>query len=210
MTEPAVKVNEWSQMSEQHQSTGTAATSNRFLLWPLMTALTAPLIAGCLAAFVPGLLPIVMLIWALIWGMAGLGALIGLVVYVRRQAWRSAVSIVVLPTIIILSFVFPRPIVGRLLSVGDLLHFWTNRASYLRQIAASPHERGPLFIRFPLEGFMLYPSEIVYDESDEIALPPDQQTQAWRERVGSTSEFVACSYGQSHLHGHFYKVIPNC
>ena len=58
---------------------------------------------------------------------------------------------------------------------------------------------------------MLGPTEeVIYDESDETALPPAQQTDDWRERVGYTSEFFTCSYGQLHLYGHFYKVVITC
>jgi len=189
----------------------TASLTNRFLLWPLMIGILVPLVVGCAVAFAWPLTVFVVLIWALIWGLSGLGALIALVIYARRGAWRAVASLAFLPAMMLSSILFPRTILTPLLSVGDFLHFWADRSSYLAEVAALPRDRGPRFARFPLGGFMLGPTEeIVYDESDEVALPPDQQTDVWRERVGERSDLVTCRYAHLHLGEHFYKVIISC
>jgi len=136
--------------------------------------------------------------------------------YFRRGEWRSAASTAVLPALIIASALFPRALLTPLLSVGDYLRFWVNRSSYLAEVATVPRrcqrgcaqDRGPRLVRFPLGGFFLNPQEIVYDESDEIALPPEQQSDGWLHRAGG--EYGVCHYGLLHLEGHFYKVSFSC
>jgi len=48
---------------------------------------------------------------------------------------------------------------------------------------------------------------VVYDESDEIALP--EQSSAWRKRVANTEVGMCGAWGSS-LGNHFYLVMTGC
>jgi hypothetical protein len=181
------------------QPASATARSNRFFVWPLLVGLVVPVFVSCAMAVALGLI-FALLPLLIIWVLSGIGALIAVGIYTRRSEWRSAISLAVLPAIVALTILFPRTVVSPFLKAGDFLRFWVKRSSYIAKVAALPRDHGPRFEVFPLEGHALGPDEeIVYDESDEIALPPEQQTR-----------FIGCWYEQFRLEGHFYKVIVDC
>jgi hypothetical protein len=104
----------------------------------------------------------------------------------------------------------------------EWLRFQLAKESYLEQVARS--ERGPDGLRFKVfdwgsVGGVAVPNffyTLVYDESDEIALPANERTMAWKQRVGSGigSQLYSILQPENERHstkvqlleGHFYLV----
>jgi hypothetical protein len=56
---------------------------------------------------------------------------------------------------------------------------------------------------------------LVYDESDEIAIPPTQGSASWNEKAAERSRIVTvyestCQSKVRHVEGHFYRVTAVC
>jgi len=60
-----------------------------------------------------------------------------------------------------------------------------------------------------LDGGWDAPIELVFDETDEIALPQGEQSEAWRARAANDSIY-ACRFSAYRLKGHFYQVYFAC
>jgi len=93
--------------------------------------------------------------------------------------------------------------------VGDIIHFMYARPYYERQIALLPTTQGPRLEVFNWGGMVWASKGIVYDESDEVALPEGQQSASWLARPGRAE--LACSgYGTTPLWGHYYLASFPC
>jgi hypothetical protein len=184
------------------------AKPDRPLLWPLLVAIGVPLVAGIPLAFEPMVTPLALAF--VVWAACALAALLLTVLSLAQKRWRRADSAAILPLFIAASIVAWPSILGRLFHVGEYIRFLTVRHAYEAQVAALPSEGQPRFVRFKGRGFMLNPIEDVYDESDEVALPKGQQSEAWWTRAGHSSEYGACTFGASQLQGHFYVVHFGC
>jgi hypothetical protein len=73
---------------------------------------------------------------------------------------------------------------------GEYIHFRLMRATYLAEIAAMPAATEPRLRVFLLsqDGWFSITNYhlVVYDESDEVALPEAQRSPAWQARVSDT------------------------
>lgn len=95
------------------------------------------------------------------------------------------------------------------MGAGEYIHFRLERERYLAEITALPSGKGPRTVVFVLSedgwaGTSNY-HLVVYDESDEVALPEEQRSASWKEKVADT----ALSYGVGYLRplgNHFYIV----
>ena len=90
---------------------------------------------------------------------------------------------------------------------GELIHFKLMRAEYEAQIRQLPTERGPRLAVFGWGGFVVGHG-VVYDESDEIALPAAEQSAAWKARIAETE--LTCGAWGTPVGGHFYIVRIGC
>jgi hypothetical protein len=88
---------------------------------------------------------------------------------------------------------------------GERIHFQLMRSSY-RDEAEKLSSSGPRFAIWRWGGFMVGHA-VVYDESDEIALP--EQSPAWKKRVADTDVGMCGAWG-SPLGDHFYLVRTGC
>jgi hypothetical protein len=196
--------------SHAPKSSDVGVSRDRFLLWPLLFAFGIPIAAGLLSAADPTGAPFIVLFWILIWGIAGLAAAVCVVLFARRKAWRRAASAALLPVMIVATWLNFHAVFGPFLALGDQVHFWVKRGRYDAEVAKLPRDQGPRFAAFTLGGFMLNPSYVVFDESDEIALPPGRQSPGWEERAGHAAEIGSCPYDAHHLGAHFYVVRFSC
>jgi len=92
---------------------------------------------------------------------------------------------------------------------GEYIHFRLMRASYLAEIARLPAEREPRTAVFLISqdgwaGISNY-HLVVYDESDEVALPDAQRSPAWKARIAGTWLEIGTGYMRP-LGDHFYIV----
>jgi hypothetical protein len=95
-----------------------------------------------------------------------------------------------------------------LLRAGDIVHFTLAKPFYDRAIAALPkHPRRPKV--FDWGGALLIADKVViYDESDEVALPAAQRSVAWQIQ-GAHSLAGLCS-NVSPLWDHYYIGMIGC
>jgi hypothetical protein len=82
------------------------------------------------------------------------------------------------------------------MAVGEYIHFRLERESYLARIAALPSGKGPRTVVFVLseDGWLGISNDrlVVYDESDEVALPEEQRSAA--SKVADTSLCYGVGY----------------
>ncbi|TWB47090.1 hypothetical protein [Nitrospirillum viridazoti] len=124
---------------------------------------------------------------------------------------RRAVSLALLPLAFLVTVVHPRLVMGSAQSLGDHLHFAQGRPSYQAQVRALADTGEPKLLVWGWGGFIVASTSLVYDESDEVTLPPERQSASWKARAEHTD--LACPYGyrvRTALGGHFYAVGVGC
>lgn len=187
-----------------------SAGEDRFVYWPAMIAFGSPIVliltwvASDTGAFEA--LIVVHLLW---WG-AALVVFMLILIWLSCRQWRRAASAVVLPASV-LAAVFNLHFVGRAtIWAGDRLELAATLPTYSRKIANLPHKEGPQIASFLWRdlhlgfGLALGYEFLVYDESDEIALPAERRSAAWRENAGGDLECRLT--GVEHVFGHYYFV----
>jgi hypothetical protein len=175
--------------------------------WPAIVALVGPslLVAGTICCGLN-------FFWRLygiravlgLWALAALWAARLAIRTFSRREWRAAVSALVLPVAVLLALAGPFPVVQSCEELGEFLLFRARRSDYLARVAALPDDGQPKLAIFSLGGMVWYSEAIVYDESDEVMLPPEQRSPTWTERA-SHLEFV-CGFWARPFGGHFYWV----
>ena len=189
------------------------APRSRFPRWLLAAGLGVPLALIVLAASPLGTnffyvvvgIPALLLAWAI----AGVGALIVGVRSAMRKDWRRCVIASVLPVVLLVVAVDPIRFVRSCNHIGDVIHFIVAKPYYDRQIAALPVERGPRLVVFDWGGMVWASSGLVYDETDQVALPRDRQSADWLAQA-SHSELSCEGYGVQPLWGHYYLADFPC
>jgi len=157
----------------------------------------------------------VLVLWAIF-------PIVGLVLAIRRlrggHFWRAAAWLS-LPAALVL-FCFKGAV------VGDVARFWLNKRAYDRAVAdahagrcsaddrrawgvningADCHE--PVAIIFAWGGFLSMWHGVVYDAADQIAKPPEERSDAWRQR--EIGELLACSGASLAFGNHYYRASGN-
>jgi hypothetical protein len=131
-------------------------------------------------------------------------ALIVPVVVLRRHRWAMRWSIVA--STVILGLLVAYPSLGE--SPAMTPSRWIDFAYYRRDLDAqvrTQHARGQhsALATVAIDGFISMASGIAYDESDELALPPGQQSARWRAAAAST-ELDREVWAATRLHGHYF------
>jgi hypothetical protein len=154
----------------------------------------------------------------LVAGLTGIG--IG-IWQASRGRWGSVIQCTVVPAAIAVFVAFPETF-STLLNMADYIHFAAFSRRYERAVDAAPLTDGPRLLWFfwvdasaPLEGETLV--FLVFDESDEFALPGVQRSTAWQARaLGGFMQATGFAGGPHmpdkahHLIGHYYVVSVNC
>jgi hypothetical protein len=197
------------EVAEENPSASNGS-GDRFLYWPIIVAL-GWLVALVLTGTVPdpwgfiGLLAILVL-----WPLSALCACIAALVRVYRREWRRSTSMLILPLITLAAFFNGHHIdIHTAQRLSNDLQLLATRSNYAPAPKQSPDSEPRLQV-FPwrdLNGFALYLGYVllVYDESDEIALPASQRSQAWQARDAS-GELKCRLSGVEHAFGHYYFV----
>jgi hypothetical protein len=142
------------------------------------------------------------------------GSWIGIVALFRRKFKRAA-TLLFAPFIVASPFIFPiEPLEYRVL---DLVRFFSGKWHYDAVIdKLLPAERSTkvVFFNWGVTGFLDAASYywLVYDESGEIALPDEERSQAWKNRVYPEHGLVDehCLTSTRRLSGHYYSVVMHC
>ena len=135
--------------------------------------------------------------------------------YFLHKQYTSAISLIL--AIPLLIFVSGIPFVygGYALHTSRYIKITLNEKQYVEAInLTQPDKNGFRFKEFLWGGFMSNPVMLVYDESDELALPQKQRSKIWWNKVGANggvnSEFSQCQYGVQKIKSHFYVVDFGC
>jgi hypothetical protein len=194
-------------------STEEMAPQSRLPRWLLLGGLGVPLALIALAASPLGtnFFYVVVGIPALLfaWAIAGVGALIVGVRSAMRKDWRRCAIASALPIVLLVVAVDPIGFVRSCNHIGDVIHFIVAKPYYDRQIAALPVDRGPRLVVFDWGGMVWASSGLVYDETDQVALPRDRRSADWLAQA-SHSELSCEGYGVQPLWGHYYLADFPC
>ena len=69
--------------------------------------------------------------------------------------------------------------------IGDELHFLAMRSTYLERIGKLPQTGEYRLVEFDPGGMIGASNAIMYDESDELTLPSDRRSKAWKDRMST-------------------------
>jgi|SRR5579871_4083709 len=141
--------------------------------------------------------------------IAGVGALIASIRSAMRKDWRRCALALALPIVLLVVAVDPIAFVRACNYIGDVLHFIVAKPYYDRQIAALPGDGRPRLAVFDWGGMVWGSSGLVYDETDQVALPRGRQSADWLE-AASHSELSCEGYGVEPLWGHYYLASFPC
>jgi len=140
--------------------------------------------------------------------LAALLAMFGMVESLRAHARRRALSFAILPAIVLANALAPFVFVRHCNFAGDTIHFEVMREHYQHVVDALPKTGQPKLVIFDWGGMVWASQGVVYDESDEVVLPPAKQSSGWRARAGKTE--LGCGYGATPMGGHFYLADFAC
>ncbi len=144
----------------------------------------------------------------LLWVIAGLVALFISIRSARRRAWRRCILTGILPVVVLVVAFDPVRFVRSCNYAGDVIHFLAMKSSYDRQIAALPADQRPGLAVFDWGGMSFASHGLVYDETDQIALPKGSQSAEW---LAKASHELSCEgYGVRALWDHYYLADFPC
>jgi hypothetical protein len=194
-------------------ATGEVAGRSRLPRWPVAIGIGVPLALILLAASPLGTnffyvvigIPALLLAWAI----AGVGALIASVRSAMRKDWIQFALASLLPIALIFVALDPIGFVRSSNYLGDLVHFIVTKPYYDKVIAGLPVDQRPRVAVFDWGGMVWASFGVVYDESDQVALPPGRRSADWLERA-SHSELSCEGYGARPLWDHYYLVSFPC
>jgi hypothetical protein len=89
------------------------------------------------------------------------------------------------------------------------LRFSFSRSYYDEQVALLPADHKPRLVVFVWGGMIWASRGIVYDESDELAMPPGKQSAVWQEKARH-SELSCGKWDARRLWSHYYLVGFPC
>ena len=163
-----------------------------WLVWVLALAGAVPAaIVGVAAASIFGVdLFAGDILVLLVVAVASLIALVVAAVMAFKRRWRRAIGAAMLPLSLALTLLYARELEAAGMTAGEYVRFRLNRATYLAEIAALPVATEPRLAVFEMsqDGFVTLTNYhlVVYDESDEIALPDARRSPAWQARIRDT------------------------
>lgn len=185
----------------------------RLLRWVAAIGLGVPiaLIAFAASPLGPNFIYVVVGIPVLLflWVIAGLVALIVSIRSAMRKEWRRCVMATILPVVLLIVAFDPVRFVRSCDYLGDVIHFIAMRSTYDRTIAALPADQRPRLAVFDWGGMSFASHGLVYDESDQVALPRGRQSTDWVAKASHT-ELSCEGYGVQALWDHYYLADFPC
>ncbi|MBS0223270.1 MAG: hypothetical protein JSR91_21280 [Proteobacteria bacterium] len=140
---------------------------------------------------------------AVVWAGIAFGGAVLCVIAVRKRKWRVALSWLVVPVLITMGFLNLPYVTSSTFISGSALRFAILLPQFRADLARERRTDEPALRVWNRGGMIWHSSGIVYDESDEVALPPGQQSAAWQKRARQ-SEFACEGFHVVPLFGHFY------
>jgi hypothetical protein len=150
-------------------------------------------------------LPSLVIVWAVI----GVWSTVLYIRYARRRAHKqSRLPGVLMVASILVAFNF-FPFVRGCNYLGGALRFSVTRSYYDRQVALLPADDKPRLAVFNWGGMIWASRGVVYDESDEIAMPPGLQSARWKDMTRG-GELSCGKWDARRLWSHYYLVGFPC
>ncbi len=189
------------------------------LWWLWIIAVSVPVaIVGVRATNMGSSPPYLLVVVALLffWALNAILAVIYIIKISSQKRFGRALCLIGIP-IFLAAFIFYLPQSLYVLNEGgDEVRFFFLRTSFLKDIAATARTNNqPKLIVWDSGGMIGASRAYVYDESDEISLPPDKRSAAWLERVDQTE--LSCGPIQAmplprilDLTTHFYLALLPC
>jgi hypothetical protein len=199
-------------MTEAENSAETGGSS-RVLPWAIAVGIFVPLALVLVAAsplgenffYVVFGIPSLLAVWAI----AGLFALFVCLRSALRRQWRRCLAASILPIFLALVAANPTGFVRSFNTVGDVIHFVAMKPYYDRAVAALPADRCPRVAVFDWGGMSFASRGVVYDETDQVSLPPERRSAEWGEQA-SHSELACGGVGVRKLWDHYYLASFPC
>ncbi len=142
------------------------------------------------------------------WVLSGLVGLVLAGIAFSQKAHGRMLAILVLPATALLAAINVNLVWDTSMRWGYLIHAGVMKPFYLRDIDKLPAEQ-PKLAAFSWGSFVDVSLGVVYDESDEIAKPPEARPPAWNQRA--TGTLAACEVLETLPAGdHFYVVRVAC
>lgn len=192
-------------------------------------AVTAILVWACMTIAVRASGMIFMLVILFAAWLGWVGIVIALLIWVSvpaaaflwsiqracQRRWCSAASWVAIPCLAVIMFVWGQEVTG-------VVRFIWNKPTYDREVASAHANRcvraagssvdakdcsSPVAIAFEWDGFLNSWNGLIYDETDQIALQPEQRSPAWK--AGDVGSMMGCSSADLALGGHYYLASGN-
>jgi hypothetical protein len=139
------------------------------------------------------------------WALAALAAMASAIWWAAGRAWRQVVMASILLVVTVVAAA--GGVWGYAIDLGEHIHFYAVRNQYLDRVAHSSAPVGERLEVFDWGGFGVSHA-VVYDDSDEIQLPPENQSESWKRRIQGTE--LECGVWGSPLGNHFYLVRIGC
>jgi hypothetical protein len=190
------------------------AGRSRLPRWLVVIALCVPLVLIALDASPIGADPIYVILGIpallFVWAIAGLGALIVSLRSAMRKEWRRCIIASVLPIVLLAVALDPFRFIHACNYLGDVAHFIIAKSAYDSKIAALPIDQRPRVVVFDWGGMVWASRGLVYDETDQVALPKGRQSAAWLAQASHTELSCEGGYGVQSLWDHYYLASFPC
>jgi hypothetical protein len=145
----------------------------------------------------------------LLWGLAACWSLILCIRLAIQRAWKSSFACAVLPITLFVASLYPASTLRGLNLAGDLLHFAVAYPRYERAVERLQPGGQPRIVVFNWGGMVWASRGVVYDESEEVALPSGRQSAAWLASSG-LAELRYGGFSARPLWSHYYLVSFSC
>ena len=183
-----------------------------WLVWVLALASAAPAaIIGVAAASIFGVdLFLGDVLVVLTVAAASLVALVVAAVMAFKRRWRRVIGAAMIPVSLALTLLYAGELEAAGMTAGEYVRFRLERATYLAEIAALPVTTESRLAVFPLssDGWVTHTHYhlVVYDESDEVAMPDARRSPAWQARIRDTTLESGTTYHVAAQGDHLYIV----
>ncbi|MBS0421994.1 MAG: hypothetical protein JSR66_30085 [Proteobacteria bacterium] len=146
---------------------------------------------------------------AIAWAAIGVWSGTSFIRNARRRHWKQSL----IPGCLLATSVFVAcnffPFIRGCSYLGGALRFAVTRSYYEHQVALLPMSGKPRLVVFSWGGMIWSSRGVVFDESDEIELPPGQQSGVWKAKAQAT-ELSCGNWDARKLSSHFYLVAFPC
>lgn len=197
-------------MAEPERLRETEDLADGCFPWLLVAITLGPPAALTVALVAAGVWSAVLLSLVIVplWALAGVVSLVSSIRSASRRAWRRSLMTSILPLTLVLVATNPLGFVGWCDHIGEVGRFIVSKPYYDHRIASLPADQRPGPVVFVWDGFLGTWNGVVYDKTDEVALPADRRSAAWLARARNAE--LGCNDAVRPLWDHYYLGVFWC